>query len=288
MMAGVVIRTFLVDGIPDGLRTVELSNATVLGTIFPRPSVAKFMTRQAADSPGVYILIGPSGNDSKSVKIYVGEGDPVGDRLKSHVSVKEFWTQAAVFTSKDAYITKTQIKYLEAALIEAAKSAARVILDNKNTPKPPKISESGRTEVEDFFDKIKLLLGVSGFNFLKSWEEPVARVQKDGKIFQYSIQKARARMIRSASSYVVLEGSTARASVSASAQKWARNLRAQLIEAEVLVPCEDETLLRFTKNASFPSSSAAAVAVAGGNKNGPISWKLKNGTTLKEIEASEQ
>ena len=30
-----------------------------------------------------------------------GEGDPVGPRLKAHGVQKEFWTEAAVFTSKD-------------------------------------------------------------------------------------------------------------------------------------------------------------------------------------------
>ena len=47
-MQGSVIRIFLKDGNPDGLRTIELTLSTVLATIFPRPSLEKFLGGKSA------------------------------------------------------------------------------------------------------------------------------------------------------------------------------------------------------------------------------------------------
>lgn len=123
-MPRAVIRMFLVDGKPDGMRTIELSNSTVLGTIFPRPSIDAYLKRPPSQRPGAYILIGRDPDAPDNEIVYIGEGDPVGHRLKAHGVQKDFWTEAAVFTSKDDYLTKTQIQFLEVALIEATKSAS--------------------------------------------------------------------------------------------------------------------------------------------------------------------
>lgn len=116
-MEGKLIRLFLVEGIPTGLKTVEVSNMTILGTMFPRTKLNKFLERDAANKPGVYILLGDSIEKTDETIVYVGEGDPVSPRLKSHSINKEFWTEAIVFTSKDNYLTKTQIQYLEAEIV---------------------------------------------------------------------------------------------------------------------------------------------------------------------------
>jgi hypothetical protein len=282
-MPGSVIRIFLVDGKPDGLRTIELSNSTVLGTVFPRPSLETFLKRSSAQRPGSYILIGRDIDANDTQMVYVGEGDPVGPRLKAHGVQKEFWTEAAVFTSKDDYLTKTQIQYLEVGLVEAIKSAARAKLDNMNSPTAPNISEADQAEVTGFFETIKLLLGASGFNFLQSWEEPVV-LSKTKEVFYFRVKFAEARMVRSASSYIVLAGSTAQAKSTPSAAGWIEKLRNQLSEAGNLVPTSSPNLLQFSKDTAFSSPSAAAAIVYGGNKNGQITWKLEDGKTLKEVE----
>jgi len=43
IVSGKLIRLFLADGQPNGLRTIEISNMTIHGTIFPRPQLNKFM-----------------------------------------------------------------------------------------------------------------------------------------------------------------------------------------------------------------------------------------------------
>jgi hypothetical protein len=276
---------FLIDGRPDGLRTVELSNSTVLGTVIPRAALPRFLEREAAQRPGLYFLLGAESGNARD-RVYIGEGDPVGPRLKSHGAQKEFWSQAAVFTSKDAYLTKTQVQFLESALIGDAKAIGRATLDNTVVPSLPNISEADQAEVEGFLDQIKLLLGAAGFDLLRPWAERVL-APKASEIFTYAPKPAKASMIRSETAYVVLAGSTAHAECKPSAQDWIHKLRNQLAAAGVLVPGSTPDVLNFAKDASFPSASAAAVAVYGGHRNGPEAWKLADGRTLKEVESSE-
>lgn len=49
----------------------------------------------------IYILVGEDVSN-ENIKIYIGEGDPVGSRLYSHYGNKDFWTDAIVLTSKIA------------------------------------------------------------------------------------------------------------------------------------------------------------------------------------------
>jgi len=93
------IKIFVPDGDPDGLRIVEKSNWVGRGVVFNRTNYKAVASRPEFDQTGVYVLVG-SGEDSSLPTIYVGEGDPVGERLKSHYSNKDFWTWAMSF-SKD-------------------------------------------------------------------------------------------------------------------------------------------------------------------------------------------
>ena len=166
-MTGKLIRLFLTDGQPNGLRTVEISNMTIHGTIFPRTQLDGFMKREAANKPGVYILIGQDEQDLETNVLYIGQGDPVLPRLRDHARNKEFWTEAIVFSSKDDYLTKTQVKYLEADLYALAKDAYRARLDNAQAPTRPNISEVDKAEVNQFLEAIKLLLLALGRDILE-------------------------------------------------------------------------------------------------------------------------
>src|SRR3990172_646598 len=57
---GVLIRLFLVEGVPDGLWVVEKSNWTGVGLMCPRSSYPQARSREELTRPGVYVLVGPS------------------------------------------------------------------------------------------------------------------------------------------------------------------------------------------------------------------------------------
>lgn len=42
----------------------------------------KFATRDVANKPGVYLIVGPDVNEPDQFLLYIGEGDPVLPRLK--------------------------------------------------------------------------------------------------------------------------------------------------------------------------------------------------------------
>ncbi len=147
---------------------------------------------------------------------------------------------------------------------------------------------------EGFLSTVQLLIGVAGYEFLRSREVSASghpQTERRGEVFEYRCKGALAKMIRRETGYVVLGGSTARADSRKSAIRpssgWIHRLRNELIQAGILV-AEGTDLYRFTKDAEFASPTAAAVVVAGGEANGRIVWKLvANGKTLKELEASE-
>lgn len=280
-MAGRLIRLFLSDGDADGIRTMEISNMTTKGTMFPRPMFGDFKKRAEANKPGVYMIYGEdyiSGN----IKLYIGEGDPVSPRLNSHYGNKDFWTSAIVFTSKDDYLTKTQIQYLESHLISLAKKAGKVIIDNSTLPSEPNISEVDLAEVTTFLDSILLLLKAMGIGFFI----PIvtANINQNDTVDVYTMKykSAEAMMIIANGRYVLLKGSTVVVKEANAAKEALRLKRKSFLENNILSVIDDKLMI-LNENLEFDSASYAASIVAGLGVNGLINWKL-NGKTLKEIE----
>jgi hypothetical protein len=80
-LAGRTIKLFLVDGVPDGMRTAEIMSWTGHVLIAPRSSVAALLARPEVKKTGAYLLIGPDPADADQTMVYVGEGDNVGVRI---------------------------------------------------------------------------------------------------------------------------------------------------------------------------------------------------------------
>lgn len=279
-MSGKLIRLFLTDGHPNGLRTVEISNMTIHGTIFPRTQLDGFMKRDAANKPGVYMLIGQDEQDLETNVLYIGQGDPVLPRLRDHARNKEFWTEAIVFSSKDDYLTKTQVKYLEADLYALAKDAYRAKMDNEQAPTRPNISEVDKAEVNQFLEAIKLLLLALGQDILEPRILTEASMGVSETIFELKNKKAFARMAVINNKYVVLKGSTAVRENRRSIVPFLVKLRQDLVDTGIMVETGEE-LYTFMQDATFNSPSYAAAAIVGGAANGRRLWKY-NGKALRE------
>jgi hypothetical protein len=286
-MNGKLIRYYLAEGKPSGLRTVEISNMTIYGTIFPRTKLNHFEIRDSASKPGVYILLGTDVDNPDQQVIYIGEGDPVLPRLKSHSSKKDFWTEAIVFTSKDDYLTKTQIQYLESELITQAKDAFRVMLDNGNSPAKPNISEVDRSEVEQFIDGIKLTLSALGYDFLepRTINNKIVESAESSQKYELKNKDAFARMLIIDSNYVVLSGSTAVLENRPSVPESIKKLRKDLIASGIMRD-EGNGVYTFTQDTTFTSPSYAAAAIVGGAANGRKLWKCGS-KSLKELDTEQ-
>ena len=88
-------------------------------------------------------------------------------RLESHAKLKDFWTHAVVFTSKDQNLNKAHVQRLEARLVDMAKTSKRCVLENANMPQAPSLSEADTAEVEGFLSDVLLCLPILGYTFFE-------------------------------------------------------------------------------------------------------------------------
>ncbi len=279
----------MVDGTEYGPRFSEIGNWVGKAIYSPRASVNKIMVRPEFDNPGIYCLKGDPSDDAYTEKIYIGEAENIRARLKQHLSDpnKDF-KELIFFVSKDELLTKTQIKYLEARVVQLAIDAKAAQIDNGNSPSIPKLHEADISDMEYFLEQMKLILPVMGFNFLipstlKS--TVVAKVPENDRTNQSFFIKTktyRATMIETDQGYVVLKGSEAKKELSASITETYRAMRKKLIETQILVERGDR--LFFAEDAIFNSPSAASNMVLGRNSNGLTEWIDERNIPFKTIQ----
>lgn len=70
-------------------------------------------------------------------------------------------------SSKDDYLTKTQIQYLEYKLVSEINKTQGAIAENIQLPKEPILSEVDRAEMEELYMALSLLLKTFGYDFLE-------------------------------------------------------------------------------------------------------------------------
>lgn len=276
---GFSIRIFFPSGDPDGIRTVEKANWTGQILVFPRALFSEACQRDDVNRTGAYILWGPS-DTSQLLRVYVGEGDPVLPRLEDHQRKKDFWTHAAVLTSKDQALNKASVQYLESRLVHLAMDVKRAELDNGNTPREPSLSEADRADVESFLNDLLLCLPVVGIPMF----EPI-QAQAASEIVLYCKNRTiTARGSDRSEGFVVFAGSRARLGEAKSLPSKIKELRANLVERHVLEL--DGQSYVFTKEYPFSSPSLAAGVVLGNSSNGRHVWKDEHGRTLNDLAAA--
>ena len=275
---------FLIEGEASGRMTCELSNWTGMAYRLPRNKIKDCNDREDLKGPAVYMLFGTD-DDGKKLA-YIGESEEALERLKAHVSKKDFWNEALVFVSKDNSLNKAHIKYLEARLIEVAKERERYEL-NQNSEKPPRMSESDRATMEEFLSHIFFLVDVLGH---KLFEDSAAPVSEEGEQILFATKrKARgcdAKGYPTADGFKVLAGSKASIESTPTMPKGRMTLRDRLITEGILVWSADMKELAFEKSHEFTSASAAAAICLAASANGLTEWVTeKGGVALKDFEA---
>jgi hypothetical protein len=271
------IRIFVPDGDPDGLRLVEKSNWTGVGVVFNRTNYKQVVARSEFARTGVYVLVGTS-DDSALPTIYVGEGDPVKDRLNMHYSKKDFWEWAAFFVSKDNSLNKAHVQRMECRLLELAQAAKQCKLDNGNCPTPPTLSEAEVADVESFLLDMLSIFPLIG---LGVFEKTEAKTSARDLLWLES-KGVKASGFEDAKGFVVCKGSQVVKEEVPSIHRYMTTLRNDLVEQGVLATNGQHFI--FTQDHVFNSPSTAAGVVLGRSENGRTAWKSKNGSTLKELQ----
>lgn len=300
MARGKSINLFLMDGDANGRIKCTLANWTGIAYKIPRTELDKCKERDDLKRSGVYFLFGTSDQTGDPV-VYIGQagarknGEGILNRLQEHKRNpdKDYWTEAVVFTTSNNSFGPTEISYLENRFCNLAIAAKRYEVKNSNDPTSGNITEEKESELEEFVDYAKIIMGTLGHRvFIPLTKTESADVPKGNEdagigedtlfyltraIKQYNITiHAQAR--QTSEGFVVLAGSIVSPEDDNTIQPGVKEKRknAKVDENHIL---QEDVL--------FSSPSSAAMFVIGKSANGWTSWKTKDGKTLHDLEDKE-
>lgn len=285
------INLFLMDGDTNKRIKCSLANWTGVAYKIPRTELDKCKEREDLKQSGVYFLFGINEETGENV-VYVGQagarknGEGILNRLQEHKNNpdKDYWTEAIAFTTSNNTFGPTEISYLENRFCSLANQAKRYIVKNAVEPTKGNITEEKESELEEFIDYAKIIMGTLGHKiFIPLVETSATSTDEDGNIviddlLYCSASGAKATGKRTSEGFVVLKGSQISSNLTKSCpdstlrnrKKYAKNIDANYI---------------LTEDILFNSPSAAASFVGGASLSGNASWHNSQGITLKSIEA---
>lgn len=268
---GKTITTYLVDGNPQGVQEVFISNKICKMLVIPRARLSIINDRPELLNPAFYILLGE--DENQRPKAYLGETENFRERIKNHDTNKPFWQKAYVFISKDGAMTKADVQYLEHLSLATAEKAKRFSLEeNKQTPKAPNLPEHQKDSIDEFFLDVRLLTSFIGCNIFDIIE------QKNKHLFLTKYRKCNAKGFYDENGFTVLKGSLlAKDTVPSFSWKEERSM----ILKEFAIVKDGNFILNIDR--TFSSPSTAADFCIGSSNNGWLAWKDKDGQTLDTV-----
>ena len=290
---GKSINLFLMDGEASGSIKCTLANWTGIAYKIPRTELDKCKERDDLKQSGVYFLFGASDQTGKNV-VYIGQagarknGEGILNRLQEHKRnpEKDYWTEAIVFTTTNNSFGPTEISYLENRFCNLAMEAKRYEVKNGNDPTPGNVTEEKESELEEFIDYARIIMGTLGHKvFVPLIENKVEEMKSDSDSMEIILQLKRtikgvgtieAIGKQTSEGFVVLKGTH----ISPNDDNTIPTI---LRERRKGTPLDGNGCLM--EDILFNSPSYAAMFVFGKSANGLTSWKTEDGRTLKEIEA---
>ena len=272
MTSDKIIQMLIFEGNPNKLIMCELSNSNVRVYKVSRNELREFEKRSDSKNTGVYFLFGK--DDNNNTTIYIGEAESIIQRLKQHLSNKNYWNEAVAVISNNNFLNKAHIKYLENEFHSLASEATRAIIMNRTTPTRSSVSEYDETALEGFINDTRLLVNTLGYKVFDLVEE-----LSDSGLPLFYIKAARGasgvgQMVTDG--FAVLKGSVIASSVTNSYPSGSKKRRQYLLDNGIV-----NTDYVFIKDYVFNSPSSAAEIVMGRSANGLTEWKTEDGQTLK-------
>lgn len=293
MKNGKNFNLFLMDGEVTGRIKCTLSNWTGIAYKIPRLYLDKCKDRLDLKQSGVYFLFGKNDDDEESV--YIGQagirknGEGVLFRVQEHIKDEFFFSEAVMLTTQNNSFGPTEISYLENKFTNMAIDTDRYKVRNGNDPNPGNVTEEKESELEDFIEYSKMVLGVLGYKiFVPLVDKDSDDNEKTDEVEELTLYLSRnskksnktieAMCKRTDEGFVVLNGSMIETINSKAIPKSIKVLREKCIANNEIVDG------KLTKNYLFNSPSYAAAFVLGMNTNGKTDWKTKDHITLKELD----
>ncbi|WP_245531860.1 GIY-YIG nuclease family protein [Alloscardovia criceti] len=280
------------DSDPNGRIKCTLANWTGVAYKIPRTMLDKAREIAYLQQTGVYLLFGVS-DDTGDPVVYIGQagvrknGQGLLNRWQEHKrsSSKDWWTEAVALTTSNNSFGPTEISYLENRFRNLAITADRYEVMNGNDPTQGNITEEKESELEEFIEYSKLVIGALGYKVF----EPLitrkvenARAESDDSetLLYFHTSRAEATGQRTTEGFVVRAGSKPSKELKQSVGKNIRKLREKY---SVHIDSDG----RLMKDLLFSSPSAAACFVGGSSLSGNVMWKTLEGKTLGELESEK-
>lgn len=290
------INIFLMDGTANGRIKCTLANWTGVAYRIPRVDLDLCKERNDLKQSGIYFLFGVSDETSEQI-IYIGQagarknGEGILYRLQEHRKNpdKDYWSEAVVFTTSNNSFGPTEISYLENRFCTMATNAHRYIVKNGNEPAQGNVTEEKESELEEFIEYAKIIMGVLGhkvFEPLIATESGIEDGSKNSStsssnvVFRIKKRGANACAVQTADGFIILSGSIISRDPAPSCPDSALNAREKYKE----IIDEHMTIL---KNVPFKTPSGAACFVLGRSSNGNVEWTTERGVTFKQFESTE-
>jgi hypothetical protein len=271
------ITIFLLNGKPNGVKIVELSNRIIQAFLIPRSLLNDVKNRLELYGPALYVLCERDGS-----QVYIGESENFYNRIKNHDQDKDFWEIAIAFFAKDKGLEKGDVKYLECLAVEKARAANRFTVLNKTVPPRNNLHEFKVQSVEEFFEDASLLISSLGYPLF----DPVSTHDDliDNSYWYCAGKKTEAKGVYNEDGFVVLAGSRIDASqtpsFSSNFPKEAKEREEKLKKYGVF---SSEGYYELKENIIFKSPSRAGGFCLGRSSNGWIDWKNDQSKTLDEV-----
>ena len=179
-----------------------------------------------------------------------------------------------VTTSNNSF-GPTEISYLENRFCNMAIEAGRYSVKNGNDPNPGNITEETESELEEFIDYAKIVMGALGHKVFEPLA-PIADPADNEPNLYLEYSKAKATGKRTSDGFVVFKGSVINPSLAKSCPE--RTIK----DREKYANKIDKSNV-LTNDILFSSPSAAAAFVGGASLSGNALWKDGDGVSLKDI-----
>lgn len=291
---GKSINLYLMDGEVNGRIKCTLANWTGVAFKIPRIELDKCKDRTDLKQSGVYFLFGIS-EDTGEKTVYIGQagsrknGDGIINRLMEHRKNSEnYWTEAVIFITSNNSFGPTEISYLENRFVNLALEVGRYTIKNSNEPTLGNITEEKESELEEFIDYAKIVIGVLGHKIFipltksKNTENSDDNDTDTEQMLYFKRKSKKSNRIieakckQTVEGFVVLQGSSIETIDSES-------IPASIKKRRQTANIDSNNILQ--KDELFSSPSYAAAFVIGGYVNGLASWKTADGISLKELES---
>jgi len=274
------ITLFLIDGLPQGLRSVRIDQWVGKAVCAPRGNFKKIDYSEMVGSSCIYFLVGIN-EENDLPNIYVGESDTFGNRLSDHNYKKDWWRELVVFYSLDKSLTKTSARYLEKICIDRLAKAGRCNLMNGNERNEANIPLEDKSGLEEFYSNITTILPLLGYDVFEQIDLGIGKRKGLQLLCTSGYANARGIFLTDGK-MIVLKGSTINKENTPSFDHHNyNNLKDKLIEIGKLSEQDDSYI--FTDDYEFSSPSAAAAVILGRSASGPNEWRDKNGKKLKVL-----